>query len=445
MVWETTMASGFEIATQPQGSGWQGLRYWPFALVVLVLGGMSTGLAQSATGVAMGSLQSAMGFGDTGASWVGGIYSLIQGVIGFIGAGWLSDRIGDRKKVMVPTLLGFGALAMLSSAAPNLPVLLLLRAAMGLMAGGWVSLMVVYGTECAPSRWRPFASGVTLGGLTAGLGVIAPRLVPHLIAAIGWRSMILVVGAPPVLVAALAAVVLAPGMGRLTAGAPEAGSLLRVGEAFRRRNVVLGMFSAALAFSILAMLTNFGHEFLTEKGLSLADAGNALSGWGIGGIVGAVCVPAIGGIIGRRTCLCGAAVLGAVFMAMFAYASEPGLTFWSLALLGFCVQGIIPLLILIAAESVEDRLRGKAVGLVNLGLNSLGGGVIAISLGSIAGHIGLQDTFETGTLCCLAAAVLAVFMNSRPLRIVTASVNGDGSGPVAGRTLSPLTAEDPEQ
>jgi MFS family permease len=433
------MVSGFEIATQPSGGGWRVVRFWPVALAVLVLGGISTGLAQSATGVAMGNIQSAMGFGDTGASWVGGIFSLVQGVIGFIGAGWLSDRIADRKKVMVPTLLAFGVLAMASSAAGNLPTLLLVRALMGLMAGGWVSLMVVYGTECAPARYRPLASGVTLGGLTAGLGVVAPRLVPYLIQAIGWRSMLLVVGAPSIVVAGIAAVILAPGMGGLTAGRNDTDSLLRMGEAFRRRNVVLGMLSAALAFSILAMLTNFGHEFLTGKGLSLAAAGNDLSGWGIGGIVGAVCVPAASSLIGRRVCLCGAALLGAVFMAVFAYSGQSGLTFWSLALLGFFVQGTIPLLILIAAESVEDRLRGKAVGLVNLGLNSLGGGVIAISLGSVAAHIGLQATFESGTLCCLAAAVIAVFTRPQPL-----PASGGAYAMASAGTLASFAAEEPE-
>lgn len=424
------------------------IRFWPVALAVLVLGGMSAGLAQSATGVAMGDIQAAMRFGDTGASWVGGIYSLVQGVVGFIGAGWLSDRIADRKKVMVPALLAFGILAMASAASGNLATLLALRALMGLMAGGWVSLMVVYGTECAPARFRALASGLTLGGLTAGLGVVAPRLVPHLLAAVGWRSAILVVGAPPVVVAALAAVILSPGMGSLTERSGDTGdntgSLLRVREAFRRRNVVLGMLSAALAFSILAMLTNFGHEFLTGKGLSLAAAGNDLSGWGIGGIVGAVCVPALSGLIGRRACLCGAAVLGAVFMAVFATSGQPGVIFWSLALLGFCVQGVIPLLILISAESVEDRLRGKAVGLVNLGLNSLGGGVIAISLGSIAAGIGLKTTFESGTLCALAAAVIAVFMRPRPLRPATGASAAPGAAVPAG-TLPPLAADQREQ
>lgn len=95
-------------------------------------------------------------------------------------------------------------------------------------------------------------------------------------------------------------------------------------------------------------------------------------------------------------------------------------TFAAMVFVGLLVQGAVPLfLVLIASETVQDRLRGKAVGLVDLGTTAIGGGAFAVLIGVAGTAIGLHDTFLLGIGACLVAGILAAvgIVETHPRRV----------------------------
>jgi MFS family permease len=100
--------------------------------------------------------------------------------------------------------------------------------------------------------------------------------------------------------------------------------------------------------------------------------------------------------------------LSAAAVLLFVLAPVGVWTFVAMVLIGIVLQGTLALVVmLIPGETVPDRLRGKAIGLSDIGTTTVGGGIFVIVLGSIGASLGLRATFLLGVVCCLVSAVLA--------------------------------------
>lgn len=117
----------------------------------------------------------------------------------FIPAGILSDRIG-RRPVMVASLFGSALLTMLSAALPGWPLLLILRASIGVALAGVPSVAMAYVAEeveptSVGSAMGLYIAGSAVGGMAGRLGV---TLVSQFV---GWREAIATMGAGGLLAA----------------------------------------------------------------------------------------------------------------------------------------------------------------------------------------------------------------------------------------------------
>ncbi len=131
---------------------------------------------------------------------------LIGMLLGSIGLGMLSDRIG-RRPVLIGALLSFGLFTFATAFAPSVAGLLAGRLLAGLGLGGVMGNAIALASELSPARRRAtilmaLSCGFT-GGAIAG-GLLSAVLIP----VAGWRSVFMVGGALPLLISALMAAML---------------------------------------------------------------------------------------------------------------------------------------------------------------------------------------------------------------------------------------------
>lgn len=388
------------------------------ALITLFAGGVFLGFDQAALGIVLPTLRGSFHFGGVGAAWAGGIQSLPEGLVGFFIAGAVSDRIGNRKPVLLWSLTVFALMTWLTAIANGLPALLAARALMGVFAGGWIAMMFSMATELPSVRWRALSVGFITASIPVGTGLIAPQVLPQLAETAGWRWMFVIIGAPAIIVALAGIATIPRGISSHVAPLESSRSALSLWEAFRHRNVVLSIVLSGLLYCTLTLFVVFGVEYFVAQGFTIGQAGGFLSAWGAGGAIGSLLIPRISDRIGRRPVTVGGSVLAALAVLTFVVSAHGILQIVALVGVGFFVQGTLAIVImLVPGETVEDRLRGKAIGLADIGTTTLGGGVFAIGLGSIGAAFGLHTTFILGVVCCALAAVLGLALRETAPRV----------------------------
>src|ERR1700710_3074769 len=134
--------------------------------------------------------------GALGPVFSAGLFGLMIGALAF---GPLADRIG-RKKIIVLSTLAFGIGALITAFVQDVNTLLAIRFLTGLGLGGAMPNAIATTAEFSPHRRRAtmvmamfcwFSVGAALGGF------LAAGLIPYF----GWRSVFIVGGAAPLLLA----------------------------------------------------------------------------------------------------------------------------------------------------------------------------------------------------------------------------------------------------
>jgi SHS family lactate transporter-like MFS transporter len=112
--------------------------------------------------------------------------------------GLLADRYG-RRPVLIADVVAFSVLELASAFAPNLAVLIILRALFGFAMGGEWGVGASLAMESIPPKARGLISGLLQEGYAVGY-LLAALIFYLLFARIGWRGMF-VVGLAPALLA----------------------------------------------------------------------------------------------------------------------------------------------------------------------------------------------------------------------------------------------------
>jgi AAHS family 4-hydroxybenzoate transporter-like MFS transporter len=121
--------------------------------------------------------------------------------IGALSAGPLADRLG-RKNVLTTAVLVFGVACLASSFAGDLNTLAALRFATGLGLGAAMPNAVTLMSEFCPTRRRAMVTNLMFCGFPLGAafgGFLAAWMIPQF----GWRSVLVLGGAMPLVLAVL--------------------------------------------------------------------------------------------------------------------------------------------------------------------------------------------------------------------------------------------------
>jgi AAHS family 4-hydroxybenzoate transporter-like MFS transporter len=129
-----------------------------------------------------------------------GLFGLMIGALLF---GSLADRIG-RKRIIIFSTLAFGIGALITAFVNDVSTLLAIRFLTGLGLGGAMPNAVAMTSEFNPRRRRATMVMIMFCGFSVGAalgGLLAAALIPHF----GWRSVFVVGGIAPLLLAPILA------------------------------------------------------------------------------------------------------------------------------------------------------------------------------------------------------------------------------------------------
>ena len=259
--------------------------------------------------------------------------------VGALVFGWLAEKYG-RRPVLMLNVLSFALIELASAFAPDLAVLLALRALFGLAMGGEWGVGAALAFETLPAEGRGFFSGLLQEGYVLGF-LLAAAVSRLFFAAVGWRGLF-VIGALP----ALLVLYIRFGVGESPAWLEgRHARRATLGELWRTAvaNAPLLLYMIVL----MALFNAFSHGsqdlykpfLITQRGLSGERADDLLMLMNIGALFGGMTFGALSERIGRRKAIACAALLALPVIPLWTYA--PGVPLLALGafLMQFLVQG----------------------------------------------------------------------------------------------------------
>jgi predicted MFS family arabinose efflux permease len=359
-------------------------------------------------------------------------YQDLGNLVGALGLAWgasailmggLSDRIG-RRRVLVPAVILFSILSVLSGMATALVSLLVIRAVMGVAEGAVAPTGVAVVAEASHPKRRGMNNGVFQCTIALfGLG-IAPILATQLLAVTSWRNVFLIVGIPGLIVAALiwfnvrepASLVSAEASGQPATRAP-------LSKLFTHRNILLSMLSLMCAMTGIFVLSAIMPNYLMDfRKLTGPQMGFVTSAIGFGGALGQFGLLTVSDFIGRRVATILSFVISAVFLWLFIHA-DTNLTVLFLLLFVAAMFNFGALAILagpIPVEAAPVGLIATAAGLV-IGTGEIFGGGVAPSVaGAIAQNYGIDKTLYFALCGQVLGLLISLFLIETAPRKTTA-------------------------
>jgi MFS transporter, AAHS family, 4-hydroxybenzoate transporter len=122
-------------------------------------------------------------------------------MIGGLMGGVIGDRLG-RRVALLGSVVTFALITLAIAFVNSIDALLVLRFLAGVGLGGAMPNAATLASEYVPRRQRPFAVTLTIVCIPLG-GFVAAELAARIIPAYGWRSLFLVGGIVPLVLAAI--------------------------------------------------------------------------------------------------------------------------------------------------------------------------------------------------------------------------------------------------
>ena len=348
-------------------------------------------------------------------------------LVGALGIAWgfsaflmggLSDRFG-RRRVLVPAIVLFSCLSILSGVATGLMSLMVIRAVMGVSEGPVASVGIAAAVEASHPRRRGanngfFQCAFALFGLALG-----PIIATELLGVTSWRHVFMLVGLPGLIVAILLAFVLRE-PANIVASRVSSQQPAPFSSMFRHRNVLLGMIGLLCAmtgiFVLSAMMPSYLVGHLKLSGLQMGRVDSAI-GWG--GALGQFTIPALSDLWGRRKVAVLSFVISAIFLWLFIRTGvDLPVLFTFLFIAAWANFGALALIAgPLAAEAAPIGLLSSVTGLIVGAGEVFGGGVAPFVAGGIAQSYGIQYTLWFAMAGQLLGIIVAIFFKETAPRL----------------------------
>jgi AAHS family 3-hydroxyphenylpropionic acid transporter len=264
--------------------------------LVCLLAAMIEGFDIQSMGVAAPRMLPALHLAPGQAGWAFSA-SLIGLMVGASFGGVIADRIG-RRPVLTASVAAFGVFSLITALATGFAPLLVVRFLTGLGLGGAMPMLIALASEQAsPTRKATMvaliAGGMPLGGAVAGLVARTPMALDD------WRTIFLVGGLAPLVIAPLLYLVLP--VGRPDRADHQSGDATRaLFGAGRWPATACIWVSYALVALTLHLLLNWLPTLLVARGLPPASAFLVSALFNLGGTTGGLAFGLVVDRLGAR-------------------------------------------------------------------------------------------------------------------------------------------------
>lgn len=350
-----------------------------------------------------------LGLSNTQAGAIASVLALTWALSTYV-LGGVSDRHG-RKKVLIYSGIFFSLMTWMTGAVKSFTGMLVVRGLLGVGEGGVFSASVATLAEISTPKRRGLNMGIHQAFFPLlGIG-LGPIIATQLSLYMPWEWVFFLLGIPGlILTVMLAKLMREPRKVTVEGDAHKSAPITSV---LKFRNIWVTTVIGSLFQTGLFVFSTFVALYLTQVvGLSLSTTGLIVSGWGFGGFIGMIAVPALSDRWGRKPVLVTCATIYGLLMLAFALShAGPWVMFSILFAAGIFGFGIAPLfLAVIPSESVPSNMTGAAVG-VPTGVSELIGGVLMpVIAGGLADLYGLALPMMVVGAVSLAAAVTGLFL-----------------------------------
>ena len=309
-------------------------------MAALVIDGLDYQLLALVAPVILGEW--GVGRGDFGAAMAAALFGM---AFGAAGGGWIGDRIGRLRSLVLAVIL-FGSATILASQANDVATLAALRVLGGIGFGAAGPNAIALATDWTPARFRTYVVALLAVGTPAG-GMLGALALPLLLADLGWRGVFIAFGSLAIALGLVLQVVLreSPSWLRSRRGGAVANAMTREGEAedlapfsvadgsgehgpvrlfswrTNRLNIGIGTSFAALT-AIVYGLGSWMPSLLTAAGLTLEQAVHASLVFNACSIIGALAAGLLVRKLGSRATLLASTVLTSLLLIGFGAALE---------------------------------------------------------------------------------------------------------------------------
>jgi MFS family permease len=348
---------------------------------------------------------------------VGGLlnsFTLIASAIGGFLFGFVADRIGRARSLMI-SILVYSVASGACGLSNTVVQLAISRFVLGLGMGGEWSAGAALVAETWPAEHRGKALGLMQSTYAIG-EVIAAGVVGFLLPRFGWRSVFFVGVLPALLIVWIQRRVPEPRIWKLHARARSIGSSLRAmwREDLRRNGIIATAMNASSMFGYWGLFT-WIPAYLSlpvdhgGRGLGLIRTTAWLIAMGVGKWLGYVLFGFGADTFGRRKTYVGYLLIAAALVPLYGVSHTP---IWLLILgpfVAFFGTGYFSGFAAIAAEIFPTEIRATAMGTSY----NVGRGASALApfiIGLLAVRFGLGPSFFLLAGAFLIAALLALLL-----------------------------------
>jgi len=350
----------------------------------------------------------------------------LAGAVANVPGGVLVDTVGRKGLLMAVSLFWVGFPYLLMGFSHSYVLLLMCVMMVGIGNSLWHPTAIPTLARRYPDRKGLVLSLHGMGG-NAG-DAIAPLVIGSLLAVFTWRQVVVMNVVPGLVMSVLLLVFL----GTLQLGPKKkaavpgeessAGqSLAEYGRNLRAllRNRSLVLLSTSGAFRSMtqnALLTFLPLYLARELGYSVMLIGASMFALQAAGLAAAPVAGHMSDRMGRRSVVMTSMAMTAVVLVFMAFAGKSPMFIAFIAVLGFVLYALRPVLQAWLLESTPKNMGGSSIGIL-FGAQSLGSSVAPLVGGVIADRFGLGATFYflAGTIVC-ANLLIVLMPNTEPER-----------------------------
>ena len=337
----------------------------------------------------------------------------IAGAVANVPGGVLVDTMGRKGLLMAVSLFWVGFPYLLMGFTHSYLMLIICVMMVGIGNSLWHPTAIPTLARRYPDRKGLVLSLHGMGG-NAG-DAIAPLVIGALLAVFSWREVVMLNVVPGLVMSALLLVFL----GTLRLGPKKAGAAAddpaQAGQSqtfaeyrnalrqlFRNRSLVLLSTSGAFrSMTQIALLTFLPLYLARELGYSVLLIGASMFALQAAGLAAAPVAGHLSDRLGRRSVVMTSMAMTAVVLVSMAFAGKSPYFIVFIAVLGFVLYALRPVLQAWLLESTPKNMGGSSIGIL-FGAQSLGAAIAPLIGGVIADRYGLGATFYflAGTIVC---------------------------------------------